>query len=93
MIDLKVPVEDLVLAGRALSAVAAEFQNAKGIEEGYTDGIGHHRLAAKLHDVANNWKDHREHMLQEIDGLAKSASAAGQAYPEIERHLVAALHG
>lgn len=93
MSDLKVDSHDLEETGTALRLLAGELRDAERIVEDYSRDIGHQELTHQLDEMQGTWDDRRNDLLQSIGSLADAATQAGQAFEDIEQHLVAALAG
>jgi hypothetical protein len=91
--DLELDTAALDECGRSLRLVQQELQHAQAIADDYAATVGHSRLADRLHDFAGNWDDTRDEMLDSITGLGDAARGIGNAFEDIETHLVAALEG
>jgi hypothetical protein len=91
--DLELDTTVLEECGRSLRLVQQELQHADSIADNYAETVGHPKLADRLHDFAGNWDDTRKEMLGSIEGLGDAAKAIGDAFVDIEEHLVAALEG
>jgi len=93
MADLRLDTDELVETGAALRLLAGELRDAENIVEEYADAVGHRRLAGALDEMQGSWDDRRNDLRDAIDGLGELVEDAGEAFADIERHLVAALEG
>ncbi len=92
MVDqLKVDTSRLIEAGTALRVVATEFEHADARSDDVADAVGDDELAGKIRDFSDNWDDKRAKMLGDIQTLAESAKATGEAFEAVEQSLTNSL--
>ena len=90
---MRIDTAVLRMAGQQLRVVAEEFQRANANSDDAADVVGHRGLAEAVRSFAHNWDGHRAKMVEKIDTLARSASAVGEAFEELDTQFAAALRG
>lgn len=91
--QLRVDTKLLREAGASLRVVATEFEHANANSEDVADAVGHHGLAGKIHEFADNWDDKRGKMMEDIQQLAEAAKGTGEAFERLDTELAASLRG
>jgi hypothetical protein len=90
---LRVDPELLQATGRALRAVASEFEHAGSVAEDYADAMGHPELVSKINDFADKWKITREKMSEGIQTLGEASEGVGSAFVDGDNEMYLALVG
>jgi hypothetical protein len=93
MSDLRLSTTELIETGAALRLLAGELRDAETIVKDNMSAVGHRGLADRLDEMQGSWDDRRNDLRDAIEGLGDVVKDAGQAFQDIEQHLVAALEG
>lgn len=93
MPDLNVTTEEVRELANKLRLVATEFENAEDIADDYAEQVSHDDLAHELEQFAENWKHHREKLMDGLQSFVEAAKSAAEGYEGIEEELVNALEG
>lgn len=93
MSDLDITVDDVRELGDKLRLIATEFENAEDIADEYADEVSHRDLAHELEEFAENWRIHRNKLMDGLRSLAEKATESAEGYDGIETELVNALQG
>ncbi|MEV6884910.1 MULTISPECIES: hypothetical protein [unclassified Streptomyces] len=81
-------------SGSALSKIHRDFKNRANPADGLgVKTLGDQGLVKAFDDFGDNWKIHRERLMEEIEKLSKILSAAAKAYEDIDHQLAEALRG
>jgi hypothetical protein len=79
--------------GKGLGKIHKAFEGLEDIVDEYSDDLGNEELADTLDEFESNWNLCRENLMSEVEFLAQVASAAADAYEQIDRDLANALRG
>lgn len=79
--------------GKGLGKIHKAFEGLEGIVDEYSDDLGNEELADTLDEFESNWNLCRENLMSEVEFLAQVASAAAEAYEQIDHDLANALRG
>ncbi|KAB8163851.1 MULTISPECIES: type VII secretion target [Streptomyces] len=93
MSDLDITVDEVRELGQTLRLVATEFENSEDIASEYADEVSHRDLAHELEEFAENWRIHRNKLMDGLRTLAEHATQAAEGYDGIETELANALQG
>jgi hypothetical protein len=93
MAGVELDLARLEEAGRRLTTVKHEFENASAGSRDLADAVGHDGLADALIDFAEKWDDTREDMVADIGTLAEIASGIADAFSQLDTEYAAALEG
>ena len=88
---LRVDTGTLLSTGAALRLLAGELRDAERVVEDHARAVGHRELARRLDEMQGSWDDKRNDLRDDIETLAEVATKAGEAFEDIEQHLVQAL--
>lgn len=88
---VKVSTSDLEAMATQLKRLQSEFEDAKGVVDGFTGAMGSGEVAGKLDDFATNWNIHRKALCSQIELLGKTAEGAAKTYDGVDDHLAKAL--
>ncbi|MFC8370483.1 MULTISPECIES: hypothetical protein [unclassified Streptomyces] len=81
-------------SGSALSKIHRDFKNRANPAEGLgVSTLGDQSLVKVFDDFGDNWKIHRERLMEELEKLSKILSTAAKAYEDIDHQLAEALRG
>ncbi|MEU9633549.1 type VII secretion target [Streptomyces tendae] len=81
-------------SGSALSKIHRDFKNRANPAEGLgVSTLGDRGLVKTFDDFGDNWKIHRERLMEELEKLAKILSTAAKAYEDVDHQLAEALRG
>lgn len=93
MDEVELDLARLEEAGRQLTTVKHEFEQAAADSRGLADAVGHDGLADAIIDFADKWDDTREDMVANIGTLAEAASGIAEAFTQLDTEYAAALEG
>lgn len=94
MSDQTADLERIKESGNALSKIHRDFKNRANPAEGLgVSTLGDKGLVDVFDDFEDNWKIHRERLMEEIEKLSKILSTAAKAYQDIDHQLAEALRG
>ncbi|UCM89495.1 DUF6317 family protein [Streptomyces marincola] len=91
--DLEITVDEVRELGEKLRLVATEFENAEDVASEYADEVGHDGLAGELEEFAENWRIHRNKLMESLESFAEKAREAADGYDGVENDLVDAIEG
>ncbi len=91
--DLYVDVDALRELARQLDEVKASLERANDNVNRSSDALGSGRLADKVGDFVDGWRDGRKHLSEDVDGLLKRIKTAIDTYLEQEVQLSKASRG
>ncbi|MFE2050367.1 hypothetical protein ACFXAS_17890 [Streptomyces sp. NPDC059459] len=94
MSDQTADVTRIKESGSALSKIHRDFKNRANPAEGLgVSTLGDQGLVKVFDDFGDNWKIHRERLMEELEKLSKILSTAAKAYEDIDHQLAEALRG
>ncbi|MDT0341763.1 hypothetical protein [Streptomyces litchfieldiae] len=93
MADLTVTVDDVRDLATKLRQVATEFEHSEDIASDYAEDVSHDDLAHELEQFAENWRVHRNKLMEGLQSFVEKAQQAADGYDGLERELVNALEG
>ena len=76
---------------RRLGQVAETLGQARGSAESDAHAVGQRDLAAAMRDFADNWRVHREHLIDTVSGGQKFVTGAADAYERLDHDLAEGL--
>ncbi|MDT0446882.1 MULTISPECIES: type VII secretion target [unclassified Streptomyces] len=91
--DLDVTVDEVRELANKLRMVATEFENSEDIASDYADQVSHDDLAHELEQFSENWRIHRNKLMESLESFVEKAQQAADGYDGIEEELVRALEG
>ncbi|MET7451255.1 hypothetical protein ABZT03_05015 [Streptomyces sp. NPDC005574] len=92
MSDQTADIERIKESSKSLSRVHRDFRNHSNPAAGLSvSTLGDKGLVDVFDDFGDNWKIHRERLMDEIEKLAKILSTAAKAYEDIDHQLAEAL--
>ncbi|ARQ69423.1 type VII secretion target [Streptomyces marincola] len=91
--DLEITVDEVRELGEKLRLVATEFENAEDVASEYADEVSHDGLAGELEEFAENWRIHRNKLMESLESFVEKARESADAYDGVEEELVRALEG
>jgi hypothetical protein len=77
-------IEDL--AGE-LRSLRSEFDSLERRVDDYQSAVGHGRVVGQLEELASNWSDARDDILQRLEHLAAACDGVARTYRDQEAHL------
>ncbi len=91
--DLDITVDEVRELGSKLRLVATEFENSEDIASDYADEVSHDDLAHELEQFAENWRIHRNKLMESLQSFVEKAEQSADGYDGVEEELVRALQG
>jgi hypothetical protein len=81
-------------SGKALSKIHRDFKQRANPADGLgVSTLGDKGLVDVFDDFGDNWKIHRERLMEELEKLSKILTTAAKAYEDIDHQLADALRG
>ncbi|MDT0269534.1 hypothetical protein RM844_24945 [Streptomyces sp. DSM 44915] len=93
MSDLQISVDEVRELATKLRLVATEFENSEDIASEYAEEVSHGDLAHELEQFAENWRIHRDKLMEGLGTFVEHAEQAAEGYDGIETELANALQG
>jgi hypothetical protein len=92
--DQTADIERIKESSRSLSKVHRDFRSHSNPAAGLSvSTLGDQGLVDVFDDFGDNWKIHRERLMDELEKLSKILSTAAKAYEDIDHQLAEALRG
>ncbi|MEV8309931.1 hypothetical protein AB0P36_21900 [Streptomyces flavidovirens] len=86
--DLKVDYDLLVKSEGALTHIKREFRKCGNRQDELAEDVGAKTLESAMHEFADNWKDNRQQMLQNVEDVLKLVTKARESFEGLEQDLV-----
>jgi hypothetical protein len=88
---LKVDLALLDETAEALDHLRAEFANASQIADSYRGVLGSGEIADAVDSFVDNWRRHREKLINKIESLRTMAADSAKTYREVDNELASSL--
>jgi hypothetical protein len=75
-----------------LGRVTETLGGARGTAHADADAVAHPDLADAVRQFADNWRTHREHLVDQVSGGQKFVTGAADAYERLDQQLASALN-
>jgi hypothetical protein len=76
---------------RRLGRVAEILGQARGTAQDDARAVAQRELAEAMRDFAENWRVHREQLIDSVSGAAKFVAGAANAYQRLDQDLATGL--
>ncbi|MBT2392808.1 hypothetical protein J7E87_26080 [Streptomyces sp. ISL-1] len=82
--DLKVDYDLLIESETSLTNIQREFKKCGSRQGELAEDVGARTMENAMHEFAENWKDNRKQMLQNLEDVLKLVTTARESFEKID---------
>ena len=90
---IAVDVSMLRETSQRLGRVGETLGQARGTAQDDARAVAQRELSEAMRDFADNWRVHREHLIDSVSGAAKFVAGAADAYERLDQDLASGFEG
>jgi conjugal transfer/entry exclusion protein len=88
---IKVDTTRIDQLAQELRGLHSEFNSLESRVDDYQGAVGHQRVVDRLEELASNWSDARDNILQRLERLAQVCQEVARTYRDQEQHLASQM--
>jgi uncharacterized membrane protein YccC len=82
--DLKVDYDLLIESETSLTNIQRDFKKCGSRQDELAEDVGARAMENAMHEFAENWKDNRKQMLQNLEDVLKLVTTAKESFEKID---------